>query len=115
MSVSRKTLKNKQREFKIVINLVGFYIWFLIGFMTPLVLAIYKFDSLGIQYKLIAPALSVLLVHWFHKSANSLLQETGSFAIPGVYELRQKYLLHVNRIEKMWLILAIWALIFVAL
>jgi hypothetical protein len=111
VSLSGGFLITKQREFKIVSNLIGFYAFLLIGLTTPLVLAIYKFDSLGVQYKLIVPALSVLLVNWFHKSASSLLQDDASFAIPGVYEMRQKYLLHVNRIEKMWLLLAIWVII----
>ncbi|PKH04772.1 hypothetical protein [Moritella sp. Urea-trap-13] len=108
-------MTSKQREFQIVLNLVGFYVCLLIGFATPLVLASYDFEFLSSQYKLIVPATSVLLVNWFHKSASSLLKETGSFAIPGVYELRQKHLLHVNRIEKLWLVLAIWAVVFSAL
>ena len=104
----------KQREFKIILNLVGVYVFFLIGIATPLVLTVYNFESFGSQYKLIVPAISVLLVNWFHKSAFGLLEETGSFAIPGVYELRQKHLLHVNRIEKYWLLLAISAVVFSA-
>ena len=102
-------------EQKIVLHLVGFYIFVLIGFSTPLVLVFYDFNSLGVQYKLIVPTISGLLVSQFQKSASSLLEDTGSFGIPGVYELRQKYLLHVNRIEKIWLGLAIWAVILAAL
>ena len=107
-------MTSKQREHKIVLNLVGFYVFLLIGITTPLVLTIYEFESFDPQYKSIVPAISVLFVSWFHKSAFGLLQETGSFAIPGVYELRQKHLLHVNRIEKYWLLLALWAAVFVA-
>ena len=108
-------MTSKQREQKIILNLVGFYVFLLIGISTPLVLTIYEFESFDSQYKLIVPTISVLFVNWFHKSAFGLLEETGSFAIPGVYELRQKHLLHVNRIEKYWLILALWAAVFVAL
>lgn len=105
----------KQREFKIVFSLIGFYIFLLIGLTTPLVLAFYEFNGLGMQYKIIAPAISVIFVSWFHNSASDLLRNTASFAIPGVYELRQKYLPHVNRIKRVWLWLAIWAVIFSAL
>jgi hypothetical protein len=106
---------SKQREQKIVLNLVGFYVFLLIGISTPLILTIYEFGSFDFQYKLIVPAISVLFVNWFHKSAFGLLEETGSFAIPRVYELRQRHLLHVNRIEKYWFMLALWAVVFVAL
>lgn len=105
----------KQREFKIIFSLVGFYVFLLIGITTPVVLAFYDFNGLGVQYKLVVPAISVVLVGWFHKSASDLLRNTASFAIPGLYEIRQKYLLHVNQIERVWLWLAIWAVLFSAL
>jgi hypothetical protein len=103
------------RERKIIFNLIGFYLFLLVGISTPLVLVFYNFDSLALQYKLIVPSISVLLVNWFHKSASNLLADDASFAITGVYELRQKYLLHVNRIEKFWLYLAILSVVFTAL
>ncbi|QUM75792.1 hypothetical protein HWV00_05855 [Moritella sp. 24] len=108
-------MTRKQREYKLILNLVGFYVFLLIGVSTPLVLTIYEFGSFDSQYKLIVPTVSVLFVNWFHKSAFGLLKQTGSFAIPGVNELRQKHLLHVNRIEKYWLMLALWAAVFVVL
>ena len=103
------------RKFRLILNLAGVYAFLIIGFTAPLVLCLIESVENGNLYKVIVPSLSAAFVAWFQKSASQLLQNNAAFAIPGVYELRQKYLLHVNHLEKMWLALTVWAIIFAAL
>jgi hypothetical protein len=103
------------RQTKLRLNLTAIYCLLLIGFAAPLINSLLTSDSFKSLLNTVLPAFSALLVAWFQKSAAQLLKEGASFAIPGVYVLRQKYLRHVNRLEKAWLALAAYALVWAAL
>src|SRR5690554_5922661 len=104
---------SKENLIKTYLALVYFFL--ALGFSTPVVTGLMFSNSHENLYKLAVPALAVLLVAWFQKSAHGLLNQSGSFAVPGEYELRQKHLLHVNRLEWAWLILAIFGVVYAAL
>jgi hypothetical protein len=101
-------MEKSSRERKIKFYLIAIYILLIAGFSAPVVNLILDSNSYEKLLKLVVPALAALFVARFQKSAARLL-EGGTFAIPGVYELRQKYLRHVNHLEWAWLVLAGYA------
>ena len=103
------------RKNKLLLNIVVIYLFLITGFLAPLIYWLVGLSNYDNFFIIIVPGISVLLVAWFQKSASQLLQQTASFAIPGVYELRKKHLTHVNKLEKKWLFLAIWAIIIAVL
>lgn len=103
------------KETKLKFHLVAVYSFLIIGFSSPIVNCLWGSNTYEKFLKIVVPALAAILVAWFHKLAAQLMQERGAFAIPGVYELRQKYLLHVNRLEWAWLILASYVAVWSAL
>lgn len=107
--------KELSRKARLRKKLAVIYFLLTTGFLAPLVNYFLTIGSYNWLLNIIFPGLSALLVTQLQKSAAQLLKEGGSFAIPEVYELRRKYLARVNRLEKVWLVLAGYALIWSAL
>ena len=99
------------KETKIKICIFGIYLLLIIGALAPTLLLTTDNILYRNLYVAIIPGVSAVLVAWLQKSAFSVMQQRASFATPGLKELRQKYLIHVNRLEKSWLILAIYAVV----
>lgn len=103
------------KETKLRNDLVAIYFFLAIGILAPITTLCLPADSPKKLLKVVIPTLAVIFVSWFQKNAAQLLQQSGSFAVPGVFELRQRYLLHVNRLERAGLGLAIYAVLFSAI
>lgn len=103
----------------ILIYLYLIYFFFICGISSPF---IYHFASpfinhhqeLDNKWKVlpsVATGVCALFVGHFHALSAQLLKENASFAMEGVAELRKKHLLHVNKLKKTVLFLAIYVLL----
>lgn len=103
------------KNFKIRLCIGSIYVVLLGVFFVPILLCFMNYPEQMKIYKVMVPSIAAVLVAWLQKSASKTMEQRASFATPGLHELRVRYQRHVDFLEKIWLVLAIYAVIIAVL